>query len=102
MGQFLIQKVRFNEVFLYDSWFGLGAVEIIKYFDVSMNFFYFKPPLADPTQHYASSYLAVYFIEDETVLQQERRRLSLFDIFAEIGGIVEVLTIVVFFLIGST
>ena len=48
-----------------DSWSGIGWTETFSYLDFDIKYLYFKNPIKDPAQGYASSYFAVYFLQDE-------------------------------------
>jgi len=50
-----------------DSWSGIGKAETFSYLDMDMSYLYFKNPIRDPSEGYASSYFALYFLEDEQV-----------------------------------
>lgn len=63
----MVAMARKNNVILDDSWSGLGAKKFFSYLDFSVKYIYFKNPIRDPTHGYASSYFAIYFLEDEQV-----------------------------------
>jgi len=48
-----------------DTWLGLGKTKIFEYLDFEVKYLYFKNSIKDPAHGYASSYFAVYFLEDE-------------------------------------
>jgi len=48
-----------------DSWIGISKKKTFSYLDMNMSYLYFKNPIKDPSEGYASSYFALYFLEDE-------------------------------------
>lgn len=63
----MVALFRKNEVIMDDSWTGLGPKETFSYLDFEIKYLYFKNPIRDPAYGYASSYFAVYFLEDNEV-----------------------------------
>lgn len=101
IGQFMVAQVGEKKVTQDDSWLGIEPAHIFTYFDFTIDYLYFKNPIRDPAHGYASSYFALYIVEDPRKSDQVRTRLSLFVVFAEIGGIIEIITIATVFLVGS-
>jgi len=61
----MVAMLRKNNVIMKDSWSGIGWTETFSYLDFDIKYLYFKNPIKDPAQGYASSYFAVYFLQDE-------------------------------------
>jgi len=102
VGQFMVAMFRKNNVIMSDSWSGIGGLETFSYLDFEIKYLYFKNPIRDPAHRYASSYFAVYFLEDEQLQTAKRNTLSLFKVVAEIGGVIEILAVISITLIAST
>lgn len=93
IGQFGVALLSKNEVQLKDSLIGLGAEHYFSYFDLSFEYLYFKNPLKDPSWGYASSYYALYIVQNEATFTEERELDNLFAVFSEIGGLIEILVV---------
>jgi len=61
----MVAMLRMNKVILSDSWSGLARLEHFSYQDFEIKYLYFKNPIKDPSHGYASSYFAIYFLEDD-------------------------------------
>ena len=61
----MVAMFRKNIIVMKDSWTGLGKSDNFSYLDFEMKYLYFKNPIRDPAHGYASSYFALYFLEDE-------------------------------------
>jgi hypothetical protein len=67
-----------------------------------MKYLYFKNPIRDPSHGYASSYFAIYFLEDEQVFTHLRTVMSLYGVVSDIGGVIEILSVLSVVLIAKT
>ena len=54
-----------NTVIIKEDAIGYKAPIKFDYLDIFYEYLYFKNPLRDPSHGYASSYFAIYFVEDE-------------------------------------
>lgn len=54
---------------------------------------YFKDPLRDPTHDYASSYYALYIVQNEAKVTEKRETNNLFAVLSELGGLIEILAV---------
>jgi hypothetical protein len=95
-----VTNIRRNSVSLSDSWFGFSASKNFNFFDLEVDYFYFRNPLYNPLSDYPSSYWANYFLEDEQSRSHDRHTLSLIVVLAEIGGLMEIITMLILLIIG--
>lgn len=91
-----------NTVYLQDSWLGLGAEILFRYYDLTFEYLYFKNPFKDPSFGYASSYYALYIVQNEATFTEERQVNNLIGAFAKVGGLTKAIMVAFAILVGST
>jgi hypothetical protein len=101
VGKAQLLKVKENKVEAENSWHFPYSDQSYKYYTFSSGLSFTYPFTENRNMLNRFRFSSIYFTEDEKYEKIERNVVTLWDLFADIGGIVEIISIFSIFLVAS-